>query len=132
MGHIINEGYPHHSQKWSHLCPWKVIAHTFLYFFKYTLLMVGDGTRIQFLGPTIPFCWNLNSHHTLLDIEIEDLERFMSFLSYLLLSPFGFDSRAQSLSSASLSVMKLFFHRSNHIDPTSFFIDFILEIASLI
>lgn len=55
MGHIVNGGYPHHSQKWSHLCPWKVIAHIFLYFFKYTLLMVGGWNKNSVLGPHYSF-----------------------------------------------------------------------------
>ena len=51
----------------------------------------------------------------------------MSSLSHLHLSPFGHDSRAWSLSSSGLFIIKSFFLvLSNYIDPTpSFPIDFV-------
>ena len=34
--------------RWSHRCPWKVIAQVFQECFKFTRFVVGDGKRIQF------------------------------------------------------------------------------------
>ena len=34
--------------RWSHRCPWKVIAQVFQDFSKYTRFVVGDGERIRF------------------------------------------------------------------------------------
>ena len=34
--------------RWSHCCPWKVIAQVFQECFKFTRFVVGDGKRIQF------------------------------------------------------------------------------------
>ena len=40
--------------------------------------------------------WNFNFHHNLTDIEIDSLERLMSSLSLMCLSPNNVDSRAWS------------------------------------
>ena len=93
----------------------------------FKIITVKNPTISLVLESTNPFSWNLNFRHNLSDFEIEDLERLMSSLSHLYLSPFGPDSRAWSLSFLVLFMVKSFISiLSNHIDPIpSFPIDFV-------
>ena len=81
------------------------------------------------LGFTHHFSWNLNFYHNFSNLEIEDLERLMSFFLYLHLSPFGHDSRVWF----GFFIVKSFFYvLINHINPTpSFPIDFVWKSQAL-
>ena len=61
------------------------------------------------LGNSFPFSWNFNFCPILIDIEIELLERLMSSLNLVHLSPFDVDSQAWSLSSSGLYTVESFF-----------------------
>ena len=66
-------------------------------------------TILVLLGNSFSPSWNLNFYRNLIAMEIENLERFMSSLSSVHLSPFAAYSRAWSLSSSSsFSVKKSF------------------------
>ena len=73
------------------------------------------------LGNSFPFSWNFNFCPILIDIEIELLERLMSSLNLVHLSPFAVDSQAWSLSSSGLYIVKSFLlAMSNYSNPTLF------------
>ena len=50
-------------------------------------------------GFSFPLSWKLNFHHNLSNLEIEDLERLMSYFTCVYLFPFVPDVRAWLLSS---------------------------------
>ena len=73
------------------------------------------------LGSSYSFSWNFNFLCNLSDFDIEDLERLMSSLTCLHLSPFTPNVRAWFLSSSSLFIVKSFFVAlSNHSDLVHF------------
>ena len=61
------------------------------------------------LGNSFPLSWNFNFCRNLTDSEIDLLQRLMSSLSSMFFSPSLADSRAWSLSSSSLFLVKSFF-----------------------
>ena len=93
----------------------------------FRIAIVNILTISSVLRSTHHFSWYLKFCCNISDLEIEDLERLMSSLSHLYLSPFGHDSRAWSLSSLGLFTVKSFFLvLINYIDPTSsFHVDFV-------
>ena len=67
--------------------------------------------------------WNFNFHRNLTDFEIDSLERLMSSHTSVCLSPITVDSRAWSLSSFGLFLVKSFFMTlSKSSNPIPFFL----------
>ena len=74
------------------------------------------------LGSSYPFSWNFNFRHKLSNFEIEDLERLMTSLTHLHLSPFAPNARVWFLFSLGLFTVKPFFLALfNHSDSVPFF-----------
>ncbi|RVX09326.1 LINE-1 retrotransposable element ORF2 protein [Vitis vinifera] len=89
--------------RWSHRCPWKAIAQVFQEFSPFVRLV------------------NFNFRRNLTDSEIDLLQRLMSSLHSVLLSPSSSDSRAWSLSSSgSFSVKSFFYALSKDSNPLVF------------
>ncbi|RVX02255.1 NAD-dependent malic enzyme 62 kDa isoform, mitochondrial [Vitis vinifera] len=75
----------------------------------YRVISVKNLTVSNVLGNSFPLAWNLNFRRNLTDSEIDLLQRLMSSLSSVRFSPFLADSRAWSLSSSDLFLVKSFF-----------------------
>ena len=75
----------------------------------YRVISVKNLTFSNVLGNFFPLSWNFNFRRNLTDSEIDLLQRLMSSLSSVLLSPSLADSRARSLSSSDLFSVKSFF-----------------------
>ena len=60
-------------------------------------------------GNFFSFSWKLNFHRNFTDIEFNDLERLMSSLTHVRLSPSILDTKAWYLFSSSLFSVKSFF-----------------------
>ena len=86
----------------------------------YRVILVKDLTVSVVLGNSYLLFWNFNFRCDLSDIEIELLERLMSSLSLVHLSPIV-DSKVWSLSSSCLFTVKSFFLAlSNFSNPILF------------
>ena len=95
-----------------------VITIQFLRLFR--IVIVKNLHISSILSLTYPFSWSFNFCCNLFDLEMEDLERLMSSLTCLYLSPSILDARVQSLSSSELFTIRLFFLvLSNQFDPIS-------------
>ena len=87
----------------------------------YRVISVKNVSISTILGSSFPFSWNFNFRCNLTDIEIELLERLMSSLNLVHLSPPAVDSQARSLSSSGLFTIKSFsLAMSNYSNPTLF------------
>ena len=75
----------------------------------YKVIFVKNLTILIVLGKSYPLFWNFNFYCNLTDTEIELLQRLMSSLSSVHLSPSVVDSKAWSLSSLGLFTVKYFF-----------------------
>ena len=64
---------------------------------------------LAILGSSSLSSWNLSCHHILIDLEIEDLERYVSSLNCMHLSSTIPNARAWSLSFSSLFLVKSLF-----------------------
>lgn len=69
----------------------------------------------------VSFSWNLNFHHNLTNLGIENLERPVSFLSHVHLSPFVLYVRVWSLSSIGLFAEKSFLLNLSNLWPPMHF-----------
>ena len=83
------------------------LGSQFLSLFK--IVTIKNLPISSFRGSSYLFSWNFNFRYNLSEFEIEDLERLMSFLTRLHLSPSVPDARAWSLSSSGLFTVKSFF-----------------------
>ncbi|RVW41858.1 putative ribonuclease H protein [Vitis vinifera] len=98
--------------RWSHRCPWKAIAQSYFCEKPYCLKCPWQS---------FPLSWNFNFRRNLTDSEIDLLQRLMSSLHSVLLSPSSSDSRAWSLSSSgSFSVKSFFYALSKDSNPLMF------------
>ncbi|RVW37832.1 hypothetical protein CK203_087876 [Vitis vinifera] len=75
----------------------------------YRVISVRNLTVSNVLGNSFPLSWNFNFRRNLTDSEIDLLQRLMSSLHSVLLSPSSSDSRAWSLSSSGSFSVKSFF-----------------------
>ena len=75
----------------------------------YRVIFVKNLTVSNVLSNSFPLSWNFNFLHNLTDTKIDLLQRIMSFLSLVFFSPSLVDSRAWSLSSLGLFLVKSFF-----------------------
>ena len=75
----------------------------------YRVISVKNLTVLNVLGNFLPLSWNFNFRPNLTDSEIDLLQRLMSSLHSVLLSPSSSDSRAWSLSSSGSFSVKSFF-----------------------
>ena len=95
----------------------------------YRVIIMKNLTISTILGNPFSLSWNLNFYHNLIDLEIENLKRLMSSLTFMHLSPSVTVTRAWSLSSLGLFLVKSFFlalsNLSNPIPffPTNFFME---------
>ncbi|KAL6346450.1 hypothetical protein AAG906_033246 [Vitis piasezkii] len=76
----------------------------------YRVSSVRNLTVSNVLGNSFPLSWNFNFRRNLTDSEIDLLQRLMSSLHSVLLSPSSSDSRAWSLSSSGSFSVKSFFN----------------------
>ncbi|RVW26926.1 putative ribonuclease H protein [Vitis vinifera] len=81
----------------------------------YRVISVKNLTVSNVLGNSLPLSWNFNFRRNLTDLEIDLLQRLMSSLHSVLLSPSSSDSRAWSLSSSGLFSVKSFFYACQKI-----------------
>ncbi|RVW90769.1 putative ribonuclease H protein [Vitis vinifera] len=87
----------------------------------YRVSSVRNLTVSNVLGNSFPLSWNFNFRRNLTDSEIDLLQRLMSSLHSVLLSPSSSDSRAWSLSSSgSFSVKSFFYALSKDSNPLMF------------
>ncbi|RVW58950.1 Retrovirus-related Pol polyprotein from transposon RE1 [Vitis vinifera] len=87
----------------------------------YRVISVRNLTVSNVLGNSFPLSWNFNFCRNLTDSEIDLLQRLMSSLHSVLLSPSSSDSRAWSLSSSgSFSVKSFFYALSKDSNPLMF------------
>ncbi|RVW19678.1 Structural maintenance of chromosomes protein 3, partial [Vitis vinifera] len=87
----------------------------------YRVISVRNLTVSNVLGNSFPLSWNFNFRRNLTDSEIDLLQRLMSSLHSVLLSPSSSDSRAWSLSSSgSFSVKSFFYALSRDSNPLMF------------
>ncbi|RVX15460.1 hypothetical protein CK203_009316 [Vitis vinifera] len=87
----------------------------------YRVISVKNLTVSNVLGNSLPLSWNFYFRRNLTDSEIDLLQRLMSSLNSVLLSPFSSDSRAWSLSSSgSFSVKSFFYALSKVSNPLMF------------
>ncbi|RVW16200.1 putative ribonuclease H protein [Vitis vinifera] len=87
----------------------------------YRVISVRNLTVSNVLGNSFPLSWNFNFRRNLTDSEIDFLQRLMSSLHSVLLSPSSSDSRAWSLSSSgSFSVKSFFYALSKDSNPLMF------------
>ncbi|RVX22450.1 putative ribonuclease H protein [Vitis vinifera] len=75
----------------------------------YRVISVKNLTVSNVLGNSLPLSWNFNFRRNLTDSKIDLLQRLMSSLNSVLLSPSSSDSRAWSLSSSGSFSVKSFF-----------------------
>ncbi|RVX16773.1 LINE-1 retrotransposable element ORF2 protein [Vitis vinifera] len=76
----------------------------------YRVISVKNLTVLIVLGNSLPLSWNFNFRRNLTDSEIDLLQKLMSSLNSVLLSPSSSDSRAWSLSSSGSFSVKSFFY----------------------
>ena len=88
----------------------------------YRVISVKNLTVSNVLGNSFPLSWNFNFRRNLTDIEINLLQRLMSFLSSMLFSHFLANSRAWSLSSSDLFLVKSFFLAWSKVSNTILFL----------
>nr|CAN74795.1 hypothetical protein VITISV_041690 [Vitis vinifera] len=87
----------------------------------YRVISVRNLTVSNVLGNSFPLSWNFNFCRNLTDSEIDLLQRLMSSIHSVLLSPSSSDSRAWSLSSSgSFSVKSFFYALSRDSNPLMF------------
>ena len=85
------------------------------------VISVKSLTVSVVLGNFYPLSWNFNFHRNFIDIEIDFLQRLMSYLSSVYFSLSTANSRVWSLYSPSLFTVKFFFlSLSNFSNPILF------------
>ncbi|RVX17758.1 putative ribonuclease H protein [Vitis vinifera] len=88
----------------------------------YRVISMKNLTVSNVLGNSLPLSWNFNFRRNLTDSEIDLLQRLMSSLNSVLLSPSSSDSRVWSLSSSSSFSVKSFFYALSKVSNPLMFL----------
>ncbi|WKA04126.1 hypothetical protein VitviT2T_022186 [Vitis vinifera] len=88
----------------------------------YRVISVKNLTVSNVLGNSLPLSWNFNFRRNLTDSEIDLLQRLMSSLNFVLLSPSSSDSRVWSLSSSSSFSVKSFLYALSKVSNPLMFL----------